>query len=664
TVGYDSVLNIDLGPDTAICSGQGVLLDAYRPGDIQYTWMDGSTDSARFVTTPGLYWVELSNFCGVERDTIIISQELVPVVNLGNDTTLCLGDTLALDATNSNATYLWQDNSTGPTFEVLSQGLYWARSENICGVDRDSIIVTYIDAPQPFTLGNDTILCNANTWPLNVTQPNIATYAWQNGSALPTFTVGAAGVYRVTLTNQCGTAADTVLVDYDLTPMVDLGPDTTLCLGTPYFRNVAWSPYTTYLWQDNSTAPTYTITTAGTYSVTLTNSCGTANDALVVNYLAPPVDPNLGRDTILCGNATITLSSGLSGYAFSWQDGTTTPTYRVTSEGTYVLTVSNRCGTQRDSIIVRYENIPDISLGNDTTLCERQTLLFNVSWSRASYRWENGLSVPIRIIDGPGRYEVTVTNLCGEDRDVIDVDYLPYPQAVDLGGDQTLCQNETLLLDAFQPGFSYQWQNGSQEPDFLVRFAGTYSVRVSNVCGVEVDQITINYQPRPEVDLGEDQVLCNGAILRLDGTSPTPNVTYRWNDGITSPIRSIEEVGSYELFVSNSCDTVSDVIEFTPRECNCLIHMPSGFTPNGDGVNELFTWAYSCDLQNATLRIYDRWGGEVFSSNDPAAGWNGSYRDGRPCTEGVYVWVLDYGFIGISDGPIQTQESGTVTLLR
>ncbi len=664
TVVYDTVLNVSLGPDTTLCDGQGVALDVFRPGADDYLWMDGVTDSVRFLTQPDTYWVELSNLCGVRRDTKVVSIEGTPDIFIGNDTSVCMGDTLPLDATGPNATYLWQDNSTAPTFDVTGPGIYNVRVDNICGVDRDTILVTYVSPPLDFSLGGDTVLCNAATWSIDVSHPSATSYLWQDGSTAPTFDVQTPGVFHVQRINKCGFSADTVLVDYDLTPTVDLGPDTTLCAGTPYLRNVAFSSYTTYQWQDNSTSPTYTIITGGQYSVTLTNDCGTASDNLVVTYLQPPVDPDIGPDTILCGNATITLNSGLTGYDFQWQDGSMEPTFFVNEEGTYVLTVTNRCGSQQDSAVVRYETIPDIDLGNDTTLCEGQTILLNALFSRSTYVWENGFTGPFRDISEDGRYEVTVTNLCGEDRDVINVEVLPYPDDVNLGGDQTLCTGDSLLLDATQPGFAYLWQNGSSDPAYLVRFAGTYSVRVGNACGEEVDQVTINYVPVPTLELGEDPTLCIGEVIRVDGTSSTPGVRYAWENGSTSPVRTISEPGSYSLTVSNGCDAVSDSILVIGRECNCLVHIPSGFTPNDDGINDEFFWAFSCDLQQARLRIFDRWGALVFESGDPAAGWNGQLPNGRNAPEGVYVWALDYTFFGVTEAEVEDQKSGTVTLLR
>lgn len=662
TVGYDSVLTVDLGPDTILCSGQTLDLDIYTPG-IAYLWSDGLTDSARTIAVADTYWVETSNFCGTFRDTVIVNTDDTPDINLGNDTTFCQGDTLTLDATSSNATYVWQDNSGLPTFSTPNGGIYFVRVENSCGVDRDTILLSVTTPPPAFSMGNDTVLCDGNNWVIDVSDPIATSYLWQDGSTQPTFDVQMPGVYRVDVSNKCGAVSDTILIDYDSTPTVDLGPDTVLCQGQSYLFNVAFSPYTTYQWQDNSTSPVYTVINAGTYSVTLTNGCGTATDNVDITYLQPPPDPFLGNDTVLCGGSLI-LNSGLAGYSYLWQDGSTNPTLTVTTEATYSLRVSNKCGFEQDTIVVGFETVPEVDLGNDTTICEGQSVLLNAIYSRSFYEWENGFTGPLRNIQSQGLYEVRVYNLCGETRDQINITVLPFPEDVDLGGDQTLCEGDTLLLDATQAGFSYQWQNGSTGPTYLVRFDGTYSVRVGNACGTEVDQIRVTYLTVPEVELGEDRVICDGEPIRLDGTSPTSDVRYAWENGNTSPIRTVDEPGLYRLTVSNGCESTTDSVNVTLRDCNCVVHVPSGFSPNDDGENDEYYWAFACNLQAANFRIFDRWGQLVFQSTDPASRWNGVLPDGRLAPEGVYVWVLDYSYIGVTEATVGDQKTGTVTLLR
>ncbi|MCW8898750.1 MAG: hypothetical protein OQJ96_13190, partial [Flavobacteriales bacterium] len=125
-------------------------------------------------------------------------------LNLGNDTTLCQGDTLILDATTPNATYLWQDNTTNPTFSVTQQGSYWVQvTVNNC-TTTDVINITYNPSPS-INLGNDTTLCQGEILLLDATLPN-ATYLWQDNTTNPTFNVTQQGVYWVQVTNSCGSS--------------------------------------------------------------------------------------------------------------------------------------------------------------------------------------------------------------------------------------------------------------------------------------------------------------------------------------------------------------------------------------------------------------------------------------------------------------------------
>ena len=151
---------IDLGNDTTLCQGETLILDA-TTSNATYLWQDNSTNPTFNVTQQGTCWVEVTvNNCSA-IDSIYVNYIPTPTVNLGNDTTLCQGETLILDATTSNATYLWQDNSTNPTFIVTQQGTYWGQVTNSCGIKSDTIIVelkdcdTYIYIPNVFSPNDD-----------------------------------------------------------------------------------------------------------------------------------------------------------------------------------------------------------------------------------------------------------------------------------------------------------------------------------------------------------------------------------------------------------------------------------------------------------------------------------------------------------------------------
>ena len=111
-------------------------------GNTTYLWQDGSTNPTFTVTQPGTYWVETVNNCGTAIDSIHVNYSNLPDINLGNDTTICNGDTLVLNINCENCTYNWQNNSTDSTFNAAQPGIYWVQASNSCGVMTDSISLT------------------------------------------------------------------------------------------------------------------------------------------------------------------------------------------------------------------------------------------------------------------------------------------------------------------------------------------------------------------------------------------------------------------------------------------------------------------------------------------------------------------------------------------
>ena len=110
-------------PDTTVCEGVSITLDVTTL-NATYEWQDGSFEPTLEVNEPGTYWVEIGlQHCSI-TDTIKVFHAPGFEVNLGNDTLVCEGDTVFLDATTVDATYEWQDGSTNATFEAIDQGLY------------------------------------------------------------------------------------------------------------------------------------------------------------------------------------------------------------------------------------------------------------------------------------------------------------------------------------------------------------------------------------------------------------------------------------------------------------------------------------------------------------------------------------------------------------
>ncbi len=169
--------------------------------------------------------------------------------------------------------------------------------------------------------------------------------------------------------------------------------------------------------------------------------------------------------------------------------------------------------------------------------------------------------------------------------------------------------------------------------------AGTYKVRVENICAFLEKTITVKQGVIPTVNLGPDLFVCRNIALTL-GTSNPAGVTYSWSPtGETTPSITANMAGTYTcVATSNDGCTASDKINLIDS-CPPVIYVPNAFTPNDAAPNDVFT-PYIEGFKSMNMRIYNRWGEKVFETNVLNDGWNGFYN-GEPAQEGVYVVLLE-----------------------
>ena len=217
-----AIVNIATGPiaqlpeDTILCEGDLLEL-ADTTTLVNFLWSDSSTDSSITVSGPGNYWMQLSNRCNVDRDTIVVDYHYNMDPFLGNDTALCWGDVLNFDVTDTAAIeYLWFDGKTVPTNSIDDSGTYYVTLSNVCGEFSDTINVTF-DGPPNFVFGEpDTQVCWGDDLVLTASYPgSTVTYTWPDNSHGQLFVVNQPGMYWVTIENYCGTDTDSLYVDFD-----------------------------------------------------------------------------------------------------------------------------------------------------------------------------------------------------------------------------------------------------------------------------------------------------------------------------------------------------------------------------------------------------------------------------------------------------------------
>ncbi|GAB2819940.1 PKD domain-containing protein [Ferruginibacter profundus] len=344
----------NLGADAAICAGDSLTLNATVANATSYLWNTGAATPTIKAFQVGIFWCDVNKEGCIFRDSLAITAvKPAPVVNLGNDITVCQGIPVTLNATNPNATYLWQDGATTPVYTPITSGLYWVEAVNtISGCKkRDSINVVFTAAPV-FTLGPDAAICAGDSLTLNATVANASSYLWNTGATAATIKAFQAGLYWCEVSKgSCSYRDSLIITAVKPSPVVNLGADKTVCEGVVVTLNATY-PGATYLWQDGNTNALYPVSQQGTYIVKLDLNGCKKSDTVIINYNLKPRF-TLGPDQLICPGNTITLSPVTDPlWQLQWQDGTSNPVYTITKTGTYSLTATNTCGSNTDDIIV------------------------------------------------------------------------------------------------------------------------------------------------------------------------------------------------------------------------------------------------------------------------------------------------------------------------
>jgi gliding motility-associated-like protein len=221
---------------------------------------------------------------------------------------------------------------------------------------------------------------------------------------------------------------------------------------------------------------------------------------------------------------------------------------------------------------------------------------------------------------------------------------------------------EELVLDAKFLDASYRWSSGGLESSIQINSPGTYSVEVLMDNCILRDTVVIIDVEKAHAQFPADTMVCHDEPLLLSAFMPGE---YLWSDGSTNNSLLIREAGAYSLQIINECGQFEYYTDVEVERCDCRIYAPNIFSPNFDGINDLFELHFGCDYPYRVVHfsIFDRWGNQVHSERDtPLMQWNGSSR-GQALGTGVYSWVLEYELTRGGRKQRKT-TSGDVTLVR
>ncbi len=304
------------------------------------------------------------------------------------------------------------------------------------------------------------------------------------------------------------TGCDSEVVRYlkvNTAPVVSLGNDITICEGAATVLN-AGNTGSTYLWSTGATTQTISISTSGTYSVTVTNSSGcSSTDQIVVTTIPSPTKA-LGPDVKACVGQNVVLDAGNPNATYSWNTGATTRTINPVTSGLYIVIVTGTGGcTTTDSINVVFNALPVVNLGSDLNICIEDTTILDAGNAGATYLWSTGATTRTIKVNAAGTYSVTVTNTNGcANTDQVVVTNKPAPIASYT--DTALNGLNVKFTATVVAGNSYVWNFGDPtspsntsaltNPIHEFTQPGTYTVTltVTNVASgcVTIEKRTIN----------------------------------------------------------------------------------------------------------------------------------------------------------------------------
>lgn len=423
-------------------------------------------------------------------------------------------------------------------------------------------------------------------------------------------------------------------------------------------------PYTYNFGNGFSTDTLFSNLLPGAYDIVIADRNGCQLDTALVVPSGTNAQIDLGPDIFLCTPATARLNatSGLGAYQWFRNEAPLAETgneLTVSETGTYRLAVETPEGCVLTDTVEVTALTTALNLGEDVLLCPTEEKVLSTPAGMGTYQWfRNGAPLPEMgnelTVSETGTYRLNVQTAQGcLLTDEVEV-ALSEVGMVDLGGDITICPNETVSIIADGVTGAYQWFRNSSPltpkgDEILVNNDGTYRVEVTTPEGcLASGEMTVRFSPIEAFASGD------GSMVVGDSTRLTAfeGVSYQWTPSETlscnqcaDPIARPEESTTYvaRIITADGCEVSDSVfIEVLPAEEKLKVTAVTFLSPNGDGENDVLFFPGLEDYTSNTLTIFSRWGQVLFSRSDYQLRgelWDATLR-GQPLPAGIYYYVL------------------------
>lgn len=513
-------------------------------------------------------------------------------------------------------------------------------------------------------------------------------YSWSNGATASNLTNLCPGVYTVTVTDanlcsliQTDTVKQTVIVTSSITVTNPLCYDS--CTGTATeTANGGTAPYT-YSWSNTATSSNISALCFGKYGITVTdnNGCQVLDTAVITQ--PTQIQGTFKNTLVSCngscdGTITATATGGVPGYTYNWNTGQITDSIGSLCPGIYTLTITDKNGCIRDTTDT-IVNPPVLTFNNIITnsTCSNTnngaiTVTVNGGVPPYNYSWSTGANAATITNLLPGIYILDITD--STNCSIIDkVTVLADTTVVAKpGNDTAICQgfSTTLNGSASINASTYQWFTLpartliSNFDTVTVSPSATTQYRLLVTDGICSDSSIVNVtvNPPPPVNTGSVQAILLYSSATLGGSpTSTAGSSYIWRPNVgtdstsANPVVTPTLTTTYTVIVTSpfGCITIDTVtVSVLPK-----FVPPGGFTPNGDGVNDV--WQLNvAQFPNVTVEVFNRWGQRVFHSDGYKLPWDGMYNN-EPLPVGTYYYVIN-----LNDPKFPNAYTGPVTIMK
>lgn len=663
-----------------------------------------------------------SNGCTNTDNVVVTLNNTAPNADAGSNKELtCATTSVVLSGTSatSGVTYTWTGpnivsggNTATPT--VNAAGAYTltvTNPANGCTTTDNVSVSQDIAAPDAEAGNGQTLTCLVTSVVLNGSSSTSGiTYSWtgpgivsDGNTANPTINKG--GTYILTVTNpanDCKTTDNVSISQDTVAPIVNAGTDKILiCSAVSHILDGTSSTAgISFTWSgpgfvsgSNTLSPTVNI--PGEYELTVTNldnGCQAADKVVVTQNITPPSIEIMNDTSINCTIPSIRLNvkSSVSNSAYSWSgpgitQGSNTSSPTIHSGGSYSVTVknpANDCFTNAMVNVTADQTLPDLIADDFKHIpCLEETTFISGSSStpEVSYQWTgpgivSGTNSNQAVVSKGGLYILTVTGKNGcHTSDTVDVFRdVPFTFIADIT--PTACPEIAtgsieININGGQAPFSYSWSDGSATLFLKELYSDEYMLTVTDALGCEIDSLFFVPEDKFYATAYQNAVVDLGDSLQLfvESNISTDDIIYSWSPAtylsctdcempFTTPLGDV----TYTLFATdtNGC-TSSSSVEITLRNTFDL-HFPNAFTPNGDGLNEIFRALGDTDkIHSYYMSVYNRWNEKIFETRDILQGWTGKQKGDFDYTEAFIYYVSTTFITGESK-----EYKGSVVVLK